>query len=155
MQDKAAFLCFWFFCVCFLFVWLFVFNLWGWPNTGVVFPERLWSLHLRRYSKPDQTLSRVTSSSWPCLSRAGWTRWSWRVPSYHSYSVILLRRYTLRSQSITAFQLYSLLCTHTLFFFFLSTQCLPEQVKNKPPLLFTACVQHKHSPDLLMIIVNY
>lgn len=35
-----------------------------------------------------------------------------------------------------------------------STQCLPEQVRNKPTQLFTACVQDKHNPDFHMIVIN-
>ena len=46
-----------------------MFLLWGWHNTGTVFPEKLWSLHPWRYSKAAWRRSWATDSMWPCWSR--------------------------------------------------------------------------------------
>lgn len=46
-----------------------LFLLSGWSNTGTGCPEKLLSLHLWRYSKPNRTQPWTTCSTWPCLSR--------------------------------------------------------------------------------------
>lgn len=46
------------------------FSLWGGPSTGTGYPERLWSLHPWKYSKP-RTYSWAAGCGWPCSSRGG------------------------------------------------------------------------------------
>lgn len=55
------------------------FVLWGWLNTGTGLPERLWSLHPWRYSKPNWTRSWATCSSCHYLEQTGWSS---VVPSF-------------------------------------------------------------------------
>jgi len=43
------------------------FSLWGWPITDTGYPERLWNLHLWRYSKAISTWPWATWFKWPCL----------------------------------------------------------------------------------------
>ena len=47
------------------------FLLWGWPNTGTGYPQRLWSLHPWRYLQAVWTRSWAAGCRWPCLSRGG------------------------------------------------------------------------------------
>lgn len=60
--------------------------LWRWPDTRRGCPEKLWSLHLGRYSKLSRTESWATCSSWPCLSTGRWIRWSLEV------TILLLKK---------------------------------------------------------------
>lgn len=39
--------------------------LWGWSNTGIGYPERMWSLPTWRYSRPRWTQTWATHCSWP------------------------------------------------------------------------------------------
>lgn len=53
------------------FIWteeIIFFFLWKWSNTGVVFPERLWSIHPWRYSKLNCKWSWSSCSSLSCFS---------------------------------------------------------------------------------------
>lgn len=49
-------------------------------------PERFWSHHSWRYSKPDWTQPFATHSSWPCLSR-DWTKGSQESHTHLNNSV--------------------------------------------------------------------
>ena len=50
-------------------IWGRTSSLWGWRSTGTGCPGRLWSLPLRRYSRPAWMQSCAACSRWPCFSR--------------------------------------------------------------------------------------